>query len=58
MKYNSLGEKSEEIIYGSDLKITKKHVFSYNNQGLKTEKKTYDAGNKLISSKKYIYSYQ
>jgi hypothetical protein len=57
-KYNGLGEKTEELVTDKDGKVLKKVIYSYDARGLKADKKTYDAGNNLVSVKKYAYSYK
>jgi YD repeat-containing protein len=50
-----LGEKIEEDYFDASDKSTKKHVYTYDGKGLKTERKTLDADGKIVSVKKYVY---
>jgi len=54
--YDTDGNKTVEIQYLPNGKIKKKHIYKYEN-GLRTERLTYDARNRLIGQKKYIYEY-
>ena len=49
-------QKTEEQFLDGSGKQIKKHVFTYTANGLKSEKKVYDANNVLISTKKYTYT--
>ncbi len=57
-KYDPAGEKTEELVQDKDGKQVKKIKYAHNSKGLKTEKKTYDANNNLISTKKISYTYR
>jgi len=54
--YDTDGHKTVEIQYLPNGKIKKRHIYKYEN-GLRTERLTYDARNRLIGRKKYIYEY-
>jgi uncharacterized protein YkuJ len=54
-KFNADGEKTEEAIYKNN-KLVKKHSYTYNNKGLKTERKTTDDAGKTTSVHHYIYN--
>lgn len=58
IKYNSLGIKTEELVYDKSEKLLKRHMYTYDGKGLKIERKTYDGANKVISVKKYVYEYR
>ena len=55
--YNARGERMFELKLDADGKTITKSIYTYNNKGLKAVKKTYDSTDKLISHKKYSYSY-
>ena len=56
-QYNSKGERNIEETYDDDKKLLKKALFTYDNKGLKTEKKVYNANNVLEMTKKYVYEF-
>ncbi|MDI9857620.1 hypothetical protein [Flectobacillus roseus] len=56
-KYDSFKEKSEVLHYNEHNELDCRSVYSINGNGLKTEKKTYDAKGKLIQVKKYTYGF-
>jgi hypothetical protein len=45
------------LFYDENLKLTKRHVYTYDNKGLRLERKTYDALGVLKSTKKYSYTF-
>jgi hypothetical protein len=49
-------QKTEEQFLDGNGKQIKKHTFTYTANGLKSEKKIFDANNTLISTKKYVYT--
>ena len=50
-----IGKKIEETYYDGTGKLTKKHTYTYDTKGLKTERKTLDAEGKVIAVKKHVY---
>jgi len=58
IKYNVLLQKSEELVTGKDGNQIKKITYSYDAKGLRAEKKTYDANNVLVTTKKIVYGYK
>ncbi len=58
MRYNALLQKVEELVMDKEGKQIKKFTYSYDAKGLRTEKKTYDANNVLVSTKKIVYGYK
>lgn len=56
-KYDSFKEKSEVLHYNERNELDSRSVYIINGNGLKTEKKTYDAKGKLIQIKKYSYGF-
>lgn len=58
IKYNAKGQKIEELVTDKAGKQLKKHIYSYAANGLKTERKTYNATNILVLTKKYTYDYK
>ena len=57
IKYNALNQKLEEVFFDGKYKQIKKVVFIYDAKGLKAEKRVFDQNNKLVSLKKYAYTY-
>jgi hypothetical protein len=55
MKYNGFNEMTEEWIYDKNGKLDKKIIYEYNKDSLVSSKTTYDAENKVLSQKKYLY---
>ncbi|PBQ33864.1 hypothetical protein CNR22_19440 [Sphingobacteriaceae bacterium] len=58
MVYNVLAQKTEERVVNGGGKQIKRFVYTYNSKGLRTEKKTYDAANVLVTTKKIVYGYK
>lgn len=58
MKYNVLSQKKEELITDKAGKQIKKFVYTYDSKGLRSEKKTFDANNTLVITKKIVYGYK
>jgi hypothetical protein len=57
MKYNALAQKIEERVTGKDGRQIKRFTYTYDAKGLRNEKKTYDAANVLVITKKIVYGY-
>lgn len=55
--YNARGEKIYELKLAPDGKIITKSIFTYNNKGLKSDKKVFDAGDKLLIHKRFYYRF-
>ncbi|MBK7856487.1 MAG: hypothetical protein IPJ79_17755 [Bacteroidetes bacterium] len=55
--YNARGEKIYELKLAPDAKTITKSIFTYNNKGLKSEKKVFDANDKLLIHKRYYYRF-
>lgn len=58
MKYNILSQKMEERVSDKAGKQIKRFTYVYDSKGLRTEKKTYDAANVLVTTKKIVYGYK
>ena len=56
-EYNEDNDKIKEVHYKPNKKVRKTYTYSYEN-GLLTERCTYDESNRLVSKKKYIYKYK
>jgi hypothetical protein len=56
--YNSLDEKSGELVLDKSGTQVKKIVYLYDNRGLRTERRMFDANNRLISVKKTEYKFK
>lgn len=55
-EYDADGNKITEYQYNANGTLNKKHVYTYVNE-LRTERLTYDAKDRLIGKKKYIYEF-
>ena len=55
-EYNDDNDKIKEVHYKPNRKVLKTYTYSYEN-GLLTERCTYDESNRLTSKKKYIYKF-
>ena len=58
MKYNALSQKTEELVADKDGRQIKKFTYTYDSKGLRTEKKTFDANNTLMISKRVVYTFK
>lgn len=56
--FNSFNQKIAELTVDKNGKQIKKSVYTYNTKGLRSEKKVYDGGNTLISTKKASYEFK
>lgn len=55
--YNARGERTYELKLAADAKTITKSIYTYNNKGLKSEKKVFDAADKLLIHKRYYYRF-
>ncbi len=55
--YNANGNRIAEVTLDPNNNITKKITNIFDNKGMKTERRTYDGKNVLLSVKKYTYVY-
>ena len=56
-KYNIKNQKTEENVFNSKKQLIRKIYYLYNSNGLKIEKRTNDAQGRMISIKKFQYSF-
>lgn len=54
--YDSNGNKISEIHKDGNGKTMKKFIYEYDSASFKTQRKTYDEKNKLLSVKSYVYT--
>ena len=55
--YDSFNSKKAETVFDADGKITKKIIYNYDTDGLRTERKEYNEKNILVTEKKYSYTF-
>lgn len=58
MRYNYLSQKTEERVTDRLGKQIRRITYAYDGKGLRKEKKTYDANNVLVITKKISYTYR